>query len=561
MAVGGGFLRSLTTIPTADEVRRFPIHSKPIPPLDLGRVKAIARESGRIQWAEEVQAIEDAIAQIPFKVAPSLVAHYAKTPEITGRTLQPEDISTLVSHAIIRKLTKRERRTAQLGTAFAVVEGHKQRRRFIYWPRDINGSEKVEEFVPELYDILTHLECLTGRQRARVFDLAASFYQVALSAEVQTSFAFRYGAEVYCMMRLPMGFRLAPAMMEAILQCLLPAPRMLQASEIIVGTHIDNVRFLGAVDNTAVDAMSDIFRANCELAGVTVNPEESAQTTPWLGVTCDYQRGLVSLGPKIREKLQTWRLTPWKNLSLAQLESLMALICYASRLMRLDVVQFYPLIKCFRRKLSASRQLTMLQKCDTPANLWPSVIVLLRQWLDAVLAAPPTSHGRDVVDDFIPQYTLFTDASTVGWGAVLHVNGRLSVLGGKWEHPRLPAQINETEVDALTEGLRGFRYLFPSRPFRLRMVLDNTSAVAAMPKPVAKAEALAKAIKVAKDNIPVGAQVTVEYISTRVNPADAPSRGQLFDQEKCSLALGAIGRREARGRLVRLPRRDITPVC
>jgi hypothetical protein len=400
-----------------------------------------------------------------------------------------------------------------------------------------------------LGDILRHSAEMAGSETAAVFDLTASFYQWELPPHLQAKFAFRWNGETFCMNRLPMGFKLAPAFMEAVVNCLLPD----LPPGVKVGTHIDNVRFMG--EASAVKKAADEFQTRCHAVGVTLNPIDPYphHQGEWLGTWADYTKGTVTLGKKIRAKLEVWQSANLSSLSINDMESLHGLLLYCTRVMRLDVAPYYGAIKCLRRKLSASRLLDPVARANTPANIWPATFPIWRSWISTLLAAPPVAHRQ--LDGTTP-LTLFVDASTRGYGAVLCDNTGYRTISGKWDTHIPSDAINEHELLVVGLALEGFDL---PEDADLHIVIDNTSAIAALRRSLVKDEILSNLASEIRKKLP-NRKVAVSHISTSLNPSDEVSRGNPVVHDKVVHALGAVGKVEARLRhQVLRPRRDFIP--
>jgi hypothetical protein len=531
--------RSRTVLPSPEELA-LPIHSKPVKPFNIESIKSAAPK----KWKDEIQRLEDEMekaAALDHKVG------YATVPEITRTTVLQGDIDKLLSDGIIRRVSRRERSSVILGTAFTVTELRKNRRRFIFWPKFLNTS--LDDVPPDLHDILDHCDILSGNQCAATFDLTAGFYQYALPRHLQVKFSFKFAGNLFCMNRLPMGFKLAPALLEAVLNAVVPAG----FPTIIVGTHIDNVRFLGE-DSAAVHRMAMEFIQNCEKHGITLNEHQPpSEQGDWLGLACDYTPGTVALGPKIIQKLNDWKNADLTSATLNDLESLSSLLRHCSRILRIDLVPYYMAVKCYRRKLSASANMPVHTRVSTPANIWPSVIPIFREWISCLLSAPPVSHFIQPTTDTL---SMFVDASLSGWGAVLFSPGGYQVLSDVWDEAIKPDQINESELKVVGIAAEGFRKSFEAYPYaKLHIIMDNTSALSALYKPLSHAELLSLTAQRVKPMLP-NTRLEASYISTKMNPADELSRGKPLCVAKAWRALGAVGRCTRTRRRVCVPRRD-----
>lgn len=535
--------RTQTTLPTKAEVSSLPLQAPQVSPFILQRVCA----AGDKESAAELDRIAAEISRVQFLER----GEFPKgTPAISQETLSEGDMKALLQAKIIRKVSRRDvhRNKGQFGTAFSVAEPAKKRRRFIYWPKSINSREELEEIVPELKDVVSYAE-LPPDQWAAQFDIKASFYQYELPEAVKWHFAFEFEGACYIMERLPMGFRLAPAFMQAVSKCLVS--RIDPHSAV----HVDNTRFVGT--EQVVETRAQAYIKTCAEAGVTLNDDPlnlPHQHGEFCGVQYDYAASLVSITDKLRDKLRGWVSTDLSTITITELQSVFGLLYFASRVLRLDLWPFYQAVKCYRRKMSASRNLPPATCYHTPANVWPSVIPLLKRWLHLCISAAPVSHYRATPQKVV---RLVVDASTQGWGATLFKDGTFFVAMGKWPAPIQSSEINEHEVQAAVEAFQTFAPDLEN--VQVILAFDNTSAIASMCKSLPQAEKLAAASARLKRLIPDSSKLTVEYISTTANPADEPSRGKSVVPDKVFAWGRSVGRVARSHHSVVIPRRDFCP--
>ena len=124
------------------------------------------------------------------------------------------------------------------------------------------------------------------------------------------------------------------------------------------------------------------------------------------------------------------------------------------------------------------------------------------------------------------EHTLFVDASSQGWGAVLVTAPDMSVAvtGDRWDADFAGSHINVQEAEALNRAVSS---LLPSRA-RGRVVIkvDNTSVQGVARKGISERSAaltgpVVSALRVLHAR---GVEWDIGYIRTDLNPADRPSR-------------------------------------
>ena len=151
----------------------------------------------------------------------------------------------------------------------------------------------------------------------------------------------------------------------------------------------------------------------------------------------------------------------------------------------------------------------------------PSVKRQLQSWITAV-------QGSWQPLDFSPRvrFTLFVDASLQGWGAVMvdMQTQEISVLGERWQPNLQGKHINVLEAVALQKAV----CLLPSgiRDCRLDIWVDNTTVQSVARKKMCGADKdLNDAVVEAVNDLSQRRIATsIQWISTKYNPADLPSR-------------------------------------
>jgi hypothetical protein len=137
--------------------------------------------------------------------------------------------------------------------------------------------------------------------------------------------------------------------------------------------------------------------------------------------------------------------------------------------------------------------------------------------------------------------TLFTDATLNGWGAVyISDNNEISVVGGKfavskYDHLINNNNINANEAAALDLALNALREKINGLD-HINIFVDNTSVISSVCKGNTQSEDLVAPIKnILSQLIDKKIQFKVNYVNTKINPADEISRGKTFDINKIEI--------------------------
>ena len=125
-----------------------------------------------------------------------------------------------------------------------------------------------------------------------------------------------------------------------------------------------------------------------------------------------FENHTIGLSDKNRSKVKSMKFD--RIVLMSDLETAAARLMCASSIMAVPLSSYYFALKFLRRKLGEVNRETLRR--DENLNVPESVLRSLRSWQHDVLANTcrliPREEGRT-------SYTLWTDASNLGWGAVL----------------------------------------------------------------------------------------------------------------------------------------------
>ena len=168
-----------------------------------------------------------------------------------------------------------------------------------------------------------------------------------------------------------------------------------------------------------------------------------------------------SFTPKAGEIVACARhLSSLKVLNYSQVSNLMGSLGWASGLIPLGRLYLRPLQRHFH-SLGLTNRFTPPRKSD------PVVLAnLLRQWLD-----PHFLNSGIPIRPFQADYTIFTDASSQGWGA--HMGD--SKISGIWTRIDRKLHINCLELKAVTYALQHWAPLLQGH--QVMIATDNSTVV------------------------------------------------------------------------------------
>ncbi|MDQ7006302.1 MAG: hypothetical protein Q9Q40_03645 [Acidobacteriota bacterium] len=418
---------------------------------------------------------------------------------------------------------------------FSVVEAAKNRRRPIFWPRELlKTSRYASEF--SLHSVHDYRRSVHDGSHACAFDLAASFAQVDLPSTANLVFLDENN-QGWRLRRLPYGIDVAPEIMQIIVDGLAQAAKRESKTNVHIYVHIDNVMAIGSEE--AVHRWRAVFLEMCKAAAVTLNDEPTntvKTSTSFAGLELDFANKTVSLRQQFID-----RLAPITEATTNQdLESTISRFIYGWAATGRDWFDVYFAIKWFRRRLSAlSRNVVKWQDAADPP---PCVFAALNGAIHKLRINEP-SMVRAREDASASRGILATDACLKGWGAVLLRPGHMPLaIGGVFREE--PPNIGQAETVAVIGGVTRFAdELAELGAFTL--LIDNTSSQHMIAKaergdmPSGQASTGDLALQVVQLVRSIGSTMYVARISTGDNIADEVSRGQPIDLSKIEACVKA----------------------
>ena len=279
-----------------------------------------------------------------------------------------------------------------------------------------------------------------------------------------------------------MGICTAPEIMQLITSTLAGDPAIVKpayASKAIVDVWIDNILFSGSA--MRVDHAVKQFKQRAAEVKATINWNESSEgehALDFIGMAFNFKDHTIGLAEKNRKKIESMVFE--RTMSMSDLETNAARLMYGSSVMGVPLSSYYFALKFLRRKLSEINRETLCR--DEQVNLPPSVLRSFKNWQNDVMARKrrqlPKLSGKK-------SFTLWTDASTLGWGAVLIDNDtqQVKVVGARWTEDEAMFHINILEAMAVKKALRAFQGIEGSV---IQPRIDNTSVLASVAKGYSK---------------------------------------------------------------------------
>jgi len=441
---------SVTHKLTEEEVE-WPIHSAPVPPINLEALAALQPRSKYCQrFRRDMQWLTDE------QLYHNLIKHVNSENAIDN----PDEFHVSNIKANQASILHRDGITGPAGTIhatlrlFPIAERAKRRLRIIGWPKYLNQLLEDSGWCSDI-DLASTVEQLAqvhAGPYAACADLKAGFYQFPLSPSVSSFFAFcDESLADWDFKRLVMGFRPAAQICHTGLG-LISDPLDVECSAPVAhNIHVDNTRFVGLANDVS-KCIGATFNRGFSV-NATFNPEDV--NTPhtvgeYCGVLYNYTHKRVQIGKKHTDRITKMeRIINDSHATVQDMQELFGCLFFASAVLQAPLYKFYYAIKQYRRRLSSVAK--GKHKAESPVKWWASAKAQLIEWLEFLRPNTPVVPKRD--PNSPSQFHLFTDASKDGWGAVLidHGTSMVYTSGGTWTDTRLwhkgwTPHINQLEV-------------------------------------------------------------------------------------------------------------------
>ena len=294
-------------------------------------------------------------------------------------------------------------------------------------------------------------------------DLKDAYYSVPISLEYRKFLPFCWKGVLYQFTCLPNGLSSCPRLFTKLLK---PPLSQLRRLGHIIASYIDDLYLQGKTYEECVTSVIASLQKFDEL-GFIIHPEKSvfnpSQTITLLGFIINSVKMTITLTDEKRAEIKKIcnAILASDNVKIRDLAQLIGKLIAS-----FPGVMHGPL---FYRSLEADKTKALrISKGNFDDNMCLSEDSRreIRWWMVNI------PHVYNVISHGLPSFTLTTDASLSGWGAVFH-NKR---TGGTWSEIEKNNHINYLELLALFLGLQ--TYCKSLNDTHIRVRLDNTTAVA-----------------------------------------------------------------------------------
>jgi len=296
-------------------------------------------------------------------------------------------------------------------------------------------------------------------------DLKDAYYSVPIAHCDQKYLKFQWMGQFYKFTCFPNGLALCPRKFTKLLK---PVYATLRQSGHLSSSYIDDSYLQGDDFNDCVTNVIATIKLFDSL-GFVIHPLKSvlvpSQRITYLGFVLDSIEMKIYLTQDKAQKLKDAcdTILACSNPSIREVSSLLGLMTASFPAVMYGPLHFRPIDM---DKTSALQQAK--GNFDMCMQLTDTSLADIKWWRDSVHSAyNVVQHGK-------PEITLFTDASSYGWGAVLGS----TTSRGAWSPSEALHHINYLEMLAVLFALKAFRAHLDGK--HVRVMIDNTTAVSTL---------------------------------------------------------------------------------
>jgi ribonuclease HI len=355
-------------------------------------------------------------------------------------------------------------------------------------------------------------------------DLTSAFNHLVVHPEARGFLAFQFQGRTFAYRAMPFGLSLSPFFFTKLMKY--PAKFIRENWKVRIVIYMDDILILHQ-DKEYLRISTLQIVEFLQFLGLTVNSEKS-ELTP--------KQEIVFLGWKWNLRSAEVVMTEEKRAEMIQACSFWERACSQRRIVKLKrfagflgSLNFlrlqFPRASLYLRSLYN----TLTQTLKRTNQSWTGSLQLqisnraeIRWWKrNVVLNAPHQLHKLTS-----PEATLITDASRIGWGAVLKVQEEQFVTFGRYSTEISQQSSNYREITAVLLALRFFRSILNKRKVKCLSILsDNQTTIAILTKVRAKHRLLLPARKIFSILTKWQIQIIAQYLPGKENvKADSLSR-------------------------------------
>lgn len=358
-------------------------------------------------------------------------------------------------------------------------------------------------------------------------DLRDAYWHIPLAPAHRRFFSFWFDGRMYRFDVLPFGVSVAPYVFHHMLR---PLVSWLRQAGVRICAYLDDLLILGSSaeecrrhGQLVADLLADL--------GFRIHPDKSelipATTRTFLGFVVDSTAMTLRLpAPKARRIARECRALANRVRHQNHTPSVRTVARLLGRITAASSAVSVHRFRSAHLERARAEALRAHGTYDAPCPLPPGALTDLRWWGRHLHHV----HGRPVRLP-PPDVLVRTDASALGWGAVVIDAPTLPSLRGRRLHGRLPPQLrqsvsNETELYGVGAALHALSRLAPLHHRHVRIQTDSTSALFYVNKGAGRSVALSDLVApLWRLALRSGMLLSAEHLPGELNvEADALSR-------------------------------------
>lgn len=300
-------------------------------------------------------------------------------------------------------------------------------------------------------------------------DIQDAYLNVPMHRKSMKYLGLQIGKSTYQFTSLCFGLNIAPQVFTRIMKAAL---KPLRRKGLRIVAYLDDLLILGDTAEQAKDSGEMVVK-HLETLGFLINSKktdlEPKQTREFLGMivctktmqilTPDEKLKRIAREAKVRQSQDHWTMRKWS--------STIGLILSVSRGMQIGQLMCRAMLRDLRLAMARNRG----WKLDALVEVSGDSRQELQWWNKEAWR-----YNGKPLHQPTPKLTLTTDASSIGWGAVLGDR----TFQGKWEGPEMELTSNQIEALAILKALQTLKHELSGNT--IRILSDNTATVANIAK-------------------------------------------------------------------------------
>lgn len=431
--------------------------------------------------------------------------------------LEPNQVLDLERMGVLQRKKKSDAPILNVVKAFTVAKPSGLRR-LIVDASDL-GDQMVEPYYTDLPSLDDVKRCVRTRNFVAQLDGKSWFYQFG-AALLKRYFGVRTCLGVFFLVVLAMGWAWSVYIAQTVARVIM-SRAMIGFSGIDPLVYIDNFLLFGDTRAELANGVAVLKRRGRECGAVFKAEDHSPNTkADVLGMEVQMVDKTVRLceafAKKFRAFWEVYSLKPAEQ-TLRQTWKLFGGIFWAMRVLDLRQIDFLDMKRFMSRR--ARDLLKGFRKWEHKVVWWKAAWADVKRVCAIIIDNAPVTVE---IPTAVWMESVWADASGSGGGFVLPEKG--VVKSWKWSKNQLQHPIHLKEAWALERAVRHWRQLGQAGE-GVHLKTDNVLVYLALRAKKASGFLFAGSIR-ATDDLLKGVEWTVEWVPSKSNIADAPSRGK-----------------------------------